>query len=78
MTATHEAAPPRAQLVQRGGPEADVEAAFGIKVATLRWYRRTGGGPPYCQPGGPHGRITYLFADVEAWLESHRVAPEAP
>lgn len=65
----------KAQLIAQGGTEKVVEAVFGVTVSRLRWHRIHGGGPPYCQPGGPGGRITYLFDDVRTWLEEHKVTP---
>jgi helix-turn-helix protein len=35
-------------------------------------YRRTG--PPFIRTGG---RVLYRTADLELWLEAHRITPEA-
>jgi hypothetical protein len=42
-----------------------------IPVATLRNLRTTGGGPPFFKIGGA---VRYTLEDVDAWLETTRVA----
>lgn len=48
------------------------EVAFTLRVstATLEYWRRVGGGPPYVRL--PNGKIRYWGGDVLAWLETHR------
>ncbi len=46
-----------------------------VKEQTLRSWRCKGIGPAFCRLGrGPGARVVYRRADVEAWLDAHRVA----
>jgi predicted DNA-binding transcriptional regulator AlpA len=51
-----------------------VAARLGVSHFTVRDWRKVNAGPPYVRVGGS---IRYWPADVEAWLESRRVAPSA-
>lgn len=49
-----------------------VAAEYPVSATTLVRRRQTGGGPAYYSISN---RIFYRRADVEAWLDSHRVDP---
>lgn len=42
---------------------------------TLKRWRRENTGPAYIRTGGPHGRVLYARADLDAWVASRRVQP---
>ena len=42
---------------------------------TLARWRSQGHGPPYIRMGRPGGRVLYPAADLEAWLQRHRIDP---
>lgn len=59
---------------------ASSEAAtlLGVKSQTLRKWRGNGCGPRYVRVGGgPHGRVAYRIADLEAWIASRSFAHTA-
>jgi len=60
--------------------EVEVAALLHLKPDTLRQWRtgkrHAGKAPPYIQRG--KGRVLYLRADLEAWLQANRHAPRAP
>jgi excisionase family DNA binding protein len=46
---------------------AQVASMFGVTRQTIwRWRREFG--LPCLQPAGPHGRVVFIRADVEAWI----------
>lgn len=49
-----------------------VAAEYPVSATTLVRRRQSGGGPAYYSISN---RIYYRRADIEAWLESHKVAP---
>ena len=54
----------------------DVAERVGRPVATLRFWRHQGTGPRSFRLGG---RVAYMAADVEAWIEeSYAADPEPP
>ena len=54
----------------------EVEAADYLRheASTLEGWRGRGKGPIYSQ-SGQRGKITYLKADLDAWLRTHRRDP---
>ncbi|MCC5781425.1 DNA-binding protein [Kocuria sp. CCUG 69068] len=58
---------PRARLTPR---EAAEYVEFSEKA--MRNWRSAGTGPAYIKA---HGRISYVVADLDRWLEFHRVSP---
>jgi hypothetical protein len=48
----------------------DVAALLRVSLATLEYWRRVGGGPPFLRL--PNRKIRYLGSDVLAWLAQHR------
>lgn len=54
--------------------EQELADLLGLTVGSLRQYRWRGQGPAYEKIGQ---RIWFRVADVEAWLDRHRVDPEA-
>lgn len=56
----------------------DAAAFLGVKPQTLRKWRVSGSGPRYVRVGGgPHGRVAYRIADLEAWISSRSFAHTA-
>lgn len=49
-------------------------AYLGVPARTLEDWRYKGRGPAFCRVGK---HVRYRREDVEAWLESQRVTPEA-
>lgn len=54
-----------------------VAAVLGRAVATVRDWRTRRTGPKYSRAGKGKGFPMYRWADVQAWLDSHTVDPEA-
>lgn len=52
---------------------AEAAAYLSLHPQTLVRWRQQGAGPPYCRLSS--GRIGYLVADADAWLEERRVVP---
>lgn len=50
----------------------EVEHVYGITTGQLQKLRMRGNGPPFIKP--THRMVLYRRADVEAWLELHRVS----
>ncbi|SHU12293.1 Helix-turn-helix domain [Mycobacteroides abscessus subsp. abscessus] len=46
----------------------EVSDETGVAVATLRWWRATGGGGPRSAKLGR--RVVYRRSDVEAWIDA--------
>ncbi|GAB3995297.1 hypothetical protein GCM10029992_12180 [Glycomyces albus] len=56
---------------------AQVQEKYGYSpqaLANMRWRRE---GPAYIKGKGRCGRVKYRQSDIEAWLDSNRVDPEA-
>jgi predicted DNA-binding transcriptional regulator AlpA len=51
-----------------------LSAETGIPVGTLQQWRYLGRGPAYIKLGQ---HVRYRRSDVDAWLESQRVTPQA-
>lgn len=47
-----------------------VSHTLGVKISTLRKWRREGGGPPWVRLG--KRLIGYLESDIQAWLAGQR------
>lgn len=56
----------------RGITEADAAYRLGLKVATLRAWRRQGRGPAFLRLGRA---VRYLPADLDAFAASSRLVP---
>jgi predicted DNA-binding transcriptional regulator AlpA len=55
--------------------ERDAATYLGYTTAALRSWRAKGKGPSYVR----HGRsVRYLVADLDAWLQAHRVVVTTP
>lgn len=54
--------------------EKQASAYLGLAVQSLRNRRCRRQGPPYHKLGG---RVVYRVADLEAYLDAHRIDPEA-
>jgi predicted DNA-binding transcriptional regulator AlpA len=52
--------------------EADTARYLGFRPSALRHWRHTGAGPPYLRIGRA---IRYRVADLDEWLDAHRVLP---
>ena len=51
---------------------------LGLAVQTLRNWRHLQRGPVYYKISkGPRGRVVYYLEDLKAYLEKHRIDPEA-
>ena len=61
-----------AQFYTQWVNEKQVSALTGISLSTLRKYRLWGKGPAYSKIGRS---VRYALADVQEYMESHRVQP---
>jgi len=49
--------------------EQQVADCWGLARVTLRYWRKVGGGPPWCRLGGEHsGPIRYPVEQLRAWI----------
>ena len=55
----------------------DAAVYLGVSLETLQRWRHNGIGPAYIRPGETKGRVVYLIADLDNWLDSRRVQPKA-
>jgi hypothetical protein len=54
---------------------AEASELYPIKKRTFEYWRQQGEGPPYARipKDSKKGRIVYKVADIEAWIDAHKV-----